>query len=148
MPVYQVEDYAPIPPGLYEGLFREIVEKQAFFTNDAGEDERRRYYQWAFEIVNDDEFGGRRLFANVSERFGPRSKARQWSESMAGRSFKAGETFDTDQLLGEVYHLTVTNVEKSGRTYAEVASVNRIRNRKTNEPTPSADEEEPTEVSG
>jgi len=77
MPIYQVEDYVPVPPGLYEGLLGEIVEKQTYVTNDNGEEERRRYNQLAFEIVNDDTFGGRRLYANVSDKFGPRSKARQ-----------------------------------------------------------------------
>ena len=152
MPVYQVEEYQVIPPGLYEALMKEIVEKQAFFTNEEGEEERRRYYQWVFEVVNDDEFGGRRLFANVSDKFGPRSKARQWTESMTGRTFRAGEKFDTDELLGEIYHLTVTNVEKNGKTYAEVTSINKIRKRKAKdmgpatEQEPGADKKMPTEA--
>jgi hypothetical protein len=42
----------------------------------------------------------------------------------------------------------VTNVEKSGRTFAEVTSVNRIRNRKPNEPIPGANEKGPAEALG
>jgi hypothetical protein len=81
------------------------------------------------------------LFANISDKFGPRAKARQWSESMTGRTFKTGEKFDTDELLGEVYHLTVTNVEKNGKTYSEVTSINKIRKRKTKDMDPATEQD-------
>jgi hypothetical protein len=144
--VYHVEDYEKIPAGLYEGLFRETVEKYSFSTNDKGEEERRHYYQWVFKIVNDEEFSGRRLFANVSDKFGPRSKARQWVESMTGRTFKAGEKFDTDELLDEVYHITVNNVEKNGNTYPEITSVNKVRQRKPKEQQAGEQNSEANEV--
>ena|SRR5215213_6370335 len=128
MPKYTVESYDAVPPGLYEVEMKSIVEKAAFFTDgDSGEEERRKYYQWAFEIVNDEEFAGRKLTANVSDKFGPRSKQRQWVESMLGRSLETGEEFDTEALIGGVYHATVHNIEKDGQTYAEITSLNKIR---------------------
>ncbi len=46
---------------------------------------------------------------------------------MIGRRLGNGERFDTDDLIGHDYHVTVVNVEKDGRTYDKVASVNAIR---------------------
>ena len=46
---------------------------------------------------------------------------------MIGRRLANGERFDTDDLIGQDFHVTVVNVEKDGRTYDNVASVNAIR---------------------
>jgi hypothetical protein len=48
-----------------------------------------------------------------------------------------GERFDTDELIGRDFHVTIVNVEKDGRTYDNVVSVNAIRKAK------SAKNEEP-----
>jgi len=133
-PRYTVEGPSdPIPPGLYEGEFKTITEKTAFFKNvDTGEEERRRYFQWGFQIRNDDDFGGQWLNANVSDAFGPKSKQRQWVEAMLSRTLEVGEEFDTDDLIGGIYHLTVHHKQKGERTFAEISSVNKIRSRPGN----------------
>jgi hypothetical protein len=128
MAEYVVESYDVIPPGLYEVEMKSIVEKAAFFTNeDSGDEERRKYFQWAFEVVNDEEYAGRKLTANVSDKFGPRSKQRQWVESMLGRGLETGERFNTESLIGGVYHATVHHVTKGDQTFAEITSLNKIR---------------------
>src|SRR5215207_5732099 len=134
MPKYTVPDLPePVPPGLYEGELKTITEKTAFFKNDdSGEEERRRYFQWGFQIRNDDDFGGQWLNANVSDAFGPKSKQRQWVESMLGRTLEVGEDFTTDDLIGGIYHLTVHHKKKGDRTFAEISSVNKIRSRSNN----------------
>jgi hypothetical protein len=117
MPLYTATDYEPLDPGLYVGRLAEIREAKS---------EHGTYYRWVFEI-RDEDYRGRQIHANVSDKFGPSSKARQWVESMIGRRLGNGERFDTDDLIGQDFHVTVVNVEKDGRTYDNVASVNAIR---------------------
>jgi len=136
MPVYTATDYEPLDPGLYVGRLVEIREANS---------EHGTYYRWAFEI-RDEGYGGRQIHANVSDKFGPSSKARQWVESMIGRRLGNGERFDTDDLIGQDFHVTVVNVEKDGRTYDNVASVNAIRKAKAaKKEDPDADEEDERE---
>jgi hypothetical protein len=120
MPVYTATEYEPLDPGLYVGRFVEIREAKS---------EHGTYYRWVFEI-RDEDYRGRQIHANVSDKFGPSSKARQWVESMIGRRLANGERFDTDDLIGQDFHVTVVNVDKDGRTYDNVASVNAIRKAK------------------
>ena len=136
MPVYTATDYEPLDPGLYVGRLVEIREANS---------EHGTYYRWAFEI-RDEGYGGRQIHANVSDKFGLSSKARQWVESMIGRQLGNGERFDTDDLIGQDFHVTVVNVEKDGRTYDNVASVNAIRKAKAaKKEDPDADEEDERE---
>ena len=120
MPVYTATDYEPLDPGLYVGRLVEIREAKS---------EHGTYYRWIFAIQNED-YEGRQIHANVSDKFGPGSKARQWVEAMIGRRLANGERFDTDDLVGQNFHVTVVNVEKDGHTYDNVASVNAIRKAK------------------
>src|SRR5215212_2681848 len=117
MPVYTALDYEPLDSGLYVGRLVEIREAKS---------EHGTYYRWIFEI-RDEGYKGRQIHANVSDKFGPGSKARQWVEAMIGRRLANGEHFDTDDLIGNDFHDTIVNVEKDGRTYDNVASVNAIR---------------------
>jgi hypothetical protein len=120
MPVYTAVDYEPLEPGLYVGRLAEIREAKS---------EHGAYYRWIFEI-QDEGYEGRQIHANVSTNFGPSSKARRWVESMIGRTLRNGEQFDTDSLIGKDFHVTIVNVEKDGRTYDNVISVNAIRKSK------------------
>src|SRR5215208_5881194 len=132
MPLYTAPDYEPLDPGLYVGRLAEIREAKS---------EHGTYYRWVFDI-QDEDHRGRQIHANVSDKFGPSSKARQWVESMIGRRLANGERFDTDNLIGQDFHVTVVNVEKDGRTYDNVASVNAIRKaRTTKKEEAGADEE-------
>jgi hypothetical protein len=117
MPVYTATDYEPLDPGLYVGRLVEIREANS---------EHGTYYRWIFE-VRDEGHEGRQIHANVSDKFGPSSKARQWVESMIGRRLGNGERFDTNNLIGQDFHVTIVNVDKDGRTYDNVANVNAIR---------------------
>jgi hypothetical protein len=127
MPVYTATDYEPLEPGLYVGRLAEVREAKS---------EHGTYYRWVFEVQNESH-RGHQIHANVSDKFGPSSKARQWVESMIGRPLGNGERFDTDELIGRDFHVTIVNVEKDGRTYDNVVSVNAIRKAK------SAKNEEP-----
>jgi hypothetical protein len=136
MPVYTATEYEPLDPGLYVGRLVEVREAKS---------EHGTYYRWVFEI-QDEGYGGRQIHANVSDKFGPSSKARQWVESMIGRRLVNGERFDTDSLLGQDFHVTIVNVEKDGRTYDNVASVHAIRKAKTSKTEePEADERDEEE---
>jgi hypothetical protein len=136
MPVYTATDYEPLDPGLYVGRLAEIREANS---------EHGTYYRWIFDI-RDEDYRGRQIHANVSDKFGPNSKARQWVEAMIGRRLANGERFDTDDLIGQDFHVTVVNVDKDGRTYDNVASVNAIRKaraaKKEDPETDGGDEEE------
>jgi hypothetical protein len=132
MPIYTATEYEPLDPGLYVGRFAEIREAKS---------EHGTYYRWIFE-VQDEGYEGRQIHANVSDKFGPSSKARQWVESMIGRRLANGERFDTDDLIGQDFHVTIVNVDKDGRTYDNVASVHAIRKAKvTKTEKPEAEED-------
>jgi hypothetical protein len=136
MPVYTATEYEPLDPGLYVGRFVEIREAKS---------EHGTYYRWIFEI-QDEGYEGRQIHANVSDRFGPSSKARQWVESMIGRPLGNGEQFDTDNLIGRNFHVTIVNVEKDGRTHDNIVSVNAIRKAKAaKQAEPEADERDEEE---
>src|SRR5215207_6863204 len=136
MPVYTATAYEPLDPGLYVGQLVEIREAKS---------EHGTYYRWIFEI-QDEGYEGRQIHANVSDKFGPSSKARQWVESMIGRPLRNGEQFDTDNLIGQDFHVTIVNVDKDGHTYDNVISVNAIRKTKASRiEEPEADERDEEE---
>jgi hypothetical protein len=104
------------------------------------------YYRWGFSI-EEGEFKGRTVYANVSDKFGPQSKARRWSEQMIGRPIKKGERFDTNVLLNKNFHITVSNTpeDERGRVYDNVENVHRVRpkaNEESDERTDAPKEEE------
>jgi hypothetical protein len=110
MPTYTATDYEPVPPGLYTARLETIEEA----TSQHG-----IYYRWQFVIEDEGDYEGRSVYANVSDKFGPQSKARRWCEQMIGRAIRKGEEFDTDALLGKAYHIMVTNTpeDERGRVY-------------------------------
>jgi hypothetical protein len=121
MPTYTATDYEPVPPGLYTARLENIeVATSAHGT----------YYRWQFVIEDEGEQEDRKVYANVSDKFGPQSKAaRRWCEQMIGRSIRKGEQFDTEVLLGQPYHIMVTNTpeDERGRVYDNVENVHRTR---------------------
>jgi hypothetical protein len=129
MPTFTATDYEPVPPGLYTARLEEIKEAQS---------QHGTYYPWVFIIEDEGEFEGRRVRANVSDKFGPQAKARRWCEQMIGRPIRKGELFDTDVLLGGSYHIMVTSTseDERGRVYDNVEDVHRVR------PKPEAREDE------
>jgi hypothetical protein len=135
MPTYTATDYEPVPPGLYTARLEKIEEA----TSQHG-----TYYRWCFVIEDDDEHEDRKVFANVSEKFGPQSKARRWCEQMIGRAIRKGEQFDTDALLGQSYHIMVTNTpeDERGRVYDNVENVHRVRSQENSKPQEAEDPEE------
>ena len=132
MPTFTATDYEPVPPGLYTARLEEIKEVQS---------QHGTYYPWVFVIEDEGKFQGRSVRANVSDKFGPQSKARRWCEQMIGRPIRKGELFDTDVLLGRSYHVMVTNTpeDERGRVYDNVENVHRVRPQP--EPVPEKTEE-------
>jgi len=120
MTTYTATDYEPVPPGLYTARLEEINEAQS---------QHGIYYRWRFVIEDEGEYNGREVYANVSDKFGPQSKARRWCEQMVGRVVRKGEQFDTDVLLGQPYHIMVSNTpeDERGRVYDNVENVHRFR---------------------
>jgi hypothetical protein len=120
MPTYTATEYEPVPPGLYTARLETIEEA----TSQHG-----TYYRWQFLIEDEGEQENRKVYANVSDKFGPQSKARRWCEQMISRAIRKGEQFDTDALLGQSYHIMVTNTpeDERGRVYDNVENVHRVR---------------------
>lgn len=52
---------------------------------------------------------------------------------MIGRAIRKGEQFDTDALLGQSYHIMITNTpeDERGRVYDNVENVHKIRQKET-----------------
>jgi len=86
------------------------------------------YYRWRF-VIEKGQFKGRKVFGNVSDKFGPHSKGRRWCEQASGRPIRKGERFDTDVLLDTSYHIMVTNTpeDERGRVYDNVDNVHRAQ---------------------
>src|SRR5215203_2464668 len=122
MPTYTATDYEPVAPGLYTARLEKIEEA----TSQHG-----TYYRWCFLIEDTGEHKERKVYANVSDKFGPQSKARRWCEQMVGRAIRKGEQFDTDALLGRSYHIMVTNTpeDERGRVYDNVENVYAVRSK-------------------
>ena len=120
MPKFTATDFEPVAPGLYTARLEKIEEA----TSQHG-----TYYRWYFVIEDEGEQEDRKVCANVSDKFGPQSKARRWCEQMVGRAIRKGEQFDTEVLLGQLYHIMVTNTpeDERGRVYDNVENVHRIR---------------------
>ena len=116
MPTYTATDFEPVAPGLYTARLEKIEEA----TSQHG-----TYYRWCFVIQDEGEQEDRKVYANVSDKFGPQSKARRWCEQMVGRAIRKGEQFDTEVLLGQSYHIMVTNTpeDERGRVYDNVENV-------------------------
>jgi hypothetical protein len=127
MPMYTATDYEPVPPGLYTARLEKIEEA----TSTLG-----TYYRWQFVIEDEGEQEDRKVFANVSDKFGPQSKARRWCEQMIGRAIRKGEQFDTDPLLGQSYHIMVSNTpeDERGRVYDNVENVHAVREKEDPKP--------------
>jgi hypothetical protein len=132
MPTYTATDYESVPPGLYTARLEKIEEA----TSQHG-----TYYRWQFVIEDEGEQGDRKVYANVSDKFGPQSKARRWCEQMIGRAIRKGEQFDTDTLLGRSYHIMVSNTpeDERGHVYDNVENVHAVR--PTENPKPQKTEE-------
>jgi hypothetical protein len=122
VPIYKATDYDPVPPGLYTARLEDTEEA----TGEHG-----IYYRWQFVIEDEGEHEGRKVFANVSDKFGPQSKARRWCEQMIGRVIRKGEQFDTDALLNKSYHIMVSNTpeDERGRVFDNVENVHRVRSK-------------------
>ena len=120
MPTYTATDYEPVAPGLYTARLEKIEEAIS---------QHGTYYRWCFVIEDEGEQEHRKVYANVSDKFGPQSKARRWCEQMVDRAIRKGEQFDTEVLLGHSYDIMVTNTpeDERGRVYDNVENVHRIR---------------------
>jgi hypothetical protein len=138
MPTYTATDYEPVPPGLYTAILVNIEEA----TSQHG-----TYFRWQFVIEDEGEHEDRKVFANVSDKFGPQSKARRWCEQMIGRAIRKGEQFDTDALLGKSYHIMVSNTpeDERGRVYDNVENVHQVRPKEPPKPEKTDKPESPEE---
>ena len=65
MPTYTATDYEPVAPGLYTARLEKIEEATSQHGN---------YYRWCFVIEDEGEQEDRKVYANVSDKFGPLSR--------------------------------------------------------------------------
>jgi hypothetical protein len=141
MPTYTATDYEPVAPGLYTARLEKIEEA----TSQHG-----TYYRWCFVIQDEGEQQDRKVYANVSDKFGPQSKARRWCEQMVGRAIRKGEQFDTEVLLGKSHDIMVTNTpeDERGRVYDNVENVHRVRPKEGSKPDKTDKPDDPEEDFG
>jgi hypothetical protein len=141
MPTYTGTGYEAVAPGLYTARLEKIEEA----TSQHG-----TYYRWCFVIEDEGEQEERKVYANVSDKFGPQSKARRWCEQMIGRAIRKGEQFDTDALLGQSYHVMITNTpeDERGRVYDNVENVHRVRSKVGSKPEKTVEPDDPEEDFG
>jgi hypothetical protein len=138
VPTYTATEYEPVPPGLYTARLEKIEEA----TSQHG-----TYYRWQFVIEDEDGQEDRKVYANVSDKVGPQSKARRWCEQMIGRAIRKGEQFDTDALLGQSYHIMVSNTpeDERGRVYDNVENVHAVRSKENPKPQKTEEPDDPEE---
>ena len=138
MPTYTATDYEAVAPGLYTARLENIEEA----TSQHG-----TYYRWCFVIEDEGEHEDHKVHANVSDKFGPQSKARRWCEQMVGRAIRKGEQFDTEVLLGQSYHIMVSNTpeDERGRVYDNVENVHAVRSKEDPKPQKTEEPEDPEE---
>jgi hypothetical protein len=138
VPTYTATDYEPVPPGLYTARLEKIEEA----TSQHG-----LYFRWCFVIEDEGEHEDRKVYANVSDKFGPQSKARRWCEQMIDRAIRKGEQFDTDTLLGNSYHVMISNTpeDERGRVYDNVENVHAVRSKEDPKPQKSEEPDDPEE---
>ena len=138
VPTYMATDYEPVPSGLYTAKLERIEEA----TSAHG-----TYYRWQFVIEDEGEQQNRKVFANVSDKFGPQSKARRWCEQMIGCAIRKGEQFDTDALLGRSYHIMVSNTpeDERGRVFDNVENVHVVRSKDDPKPQKTEEPDDPKE---
>lgn len=122
MPLLQRQTMSLVPEGYYPATLKEVNE--ATGPNDSN------YLQWEFELdPYRDEDGelveNRRLRANSSFAFGPKSKARPWVENLSGKKLAPNAEVDTDNLLGSRALLNVIHVpgKEPGEIFAQVKDV-------------------------
>lgn len=122
MPLLKRKPMDLVPEGYYNAELKEVNEAQG--PNDSA------YLQWEFELDpyeddNGDTVEGRRLRANSSFAFGPKSKARPWVENMSGKKLAPNAEVDTDNLIGSRALLNLIHVpgKEAGETFAQVKDV-------------------------
>src|SRR5215208_6897603 len=102
MPTYTATDYEAVSPGLYTARLEKIEES----TSQHG-----IYYRWCFVIEDEGEQKERKVYANVSDKFGPQSKARRWCEQMVGE-----EAMDNLKEAGQRIRATKSLMRSVGMT--------------------------------
>lgn len=96
--------YAALPEGRYLGALKNV---DASREGPAGP-----YWSWEFDVVDPDEFDGRKLWVNTSL-----SPDADWKMKEMFDAFGVGTDTDTDELISEVVVLIVSQrvIEKGAR---------------------------------
>jgi len=114
MPRLTAEEYPVLPAGEYRAVIKDIQD---------GPDTYGPTLKFWFEITHDPDYAGESTTALASRTFTPKAKLRKWVESLTGRTFQAGEFFDTDQLLNRPCRITVEEKITPDGVYNRVLAV-------------------------
>lgn len=91
MPKLTATNFEVIKPGVYTARIASITER-----NDA---QFGPALIWAFDVRT--KRGPIRVETMSSQSFGPKAKARQWTEAILGRKLQAGEEIELNDLVGK-----------------------------------------------
>lgn len=92
MPHVTAPNPTVLKAGTYNATFAGIDEKTDGKFDDG------RWWLWSFEIPT--KSGPKTVTAPTSPRFGPKARARQWATAILGRSIRAGEDLELNDLEG------------------------------------------------
>lgn len=104
-----------IPTGEYLARVLELEHEQGNFGPQ---------FKWRFEVRKPDEYTGKELVGWTSTSPSLKGKFVKWAMACFGRAFEAGESIDTDELVGSKVTLVVTVKESDdGGEYNKVESI-------------------------
>jgi hypothetical protein len=126
------EEYEPMEMGPYRARVKSYEEDEMQFGP---------CFKWYFEITEEGEYEGKVLSGITSQAFNPKSKLYQWVQGIMGRTIKAGETIDLDDLVGKECMLNIGHKVKERGTFEVIDGVNPVRRAKAKVPGTDAETE-------
>jgi len=124
-----------IPTGEYLAQVVDITGEQGNFGPQ---------FRWKFDILKPDDYSEKSLVGWTSTSPSLKGKFVKWATACLGRTIRAGESIDTDELIGAKVVLTVTVKEgDDGSEFNKVESVKAYRKTKpAPPPEPVGDDDE------
>lgn len=127
-------DFKRIPPGVYPARCWSMIDLGTQRVEYQGETKMQRKVQIGWELFGEDEEGNALVTDDglpmvISKRYtlslSPKSRLRPDLEAWRGRPFTDEEAkgFDLHNLIGAPCMLNITQTERNGKTYSNVASL-------------------------
>lgn len=123
-----------IPTGEYLAQVVEIVPEEGNFGPQ---------FRWKFDVLKPEAYLEKSLVGWTSTSPSLKSKFVRWATACLGRQIGAGETIDTDNLVGCRIVLVVTVKEgDDGAAYNKVDGLRAVKRAQPAPPTPTVDEDD------